>query len=77
MLRLDPARPVYIEAESRKIGQITLPDSLFARMHDSDCLQLQVALPERVRFLLEDYVLCQPTGKTGHATGFSQGRAFA
>ncbi|WP_374554027.1 tRNA 2-selenouridine(34) synthase MnmH [Aquitalea pelogenes] len=55
MLRLDLARPVYIEAESRKIGQITLPDSLFARMHDSDCLQLQVARPERVRFLLEDY----------------------
>lgn len=55
LLQLDPARPVFIEAESRKIGQITLPDSLFAHMHDSACLNLAVPLAERVRFLLEDY----------------------
>jgi tRNA 2-selenouridine synthase len=55
MLRLDPARPVYIEAESRKIGQLSLPDSLFACMHASDCLTMTVPLAERVRCLLEDY----------------------
>lgn len=52
---LDPARPVYIESESKKIGMIALPDSLFARMHESECLLVDVPLAERVRFLLEDY----------------------
>jgi tRNA 2-selenouridine synthase len=55
MQQLDSMRPVYIESESRKIGQITLPDSLFNRMHASDCLTMTVPLAERVRFLLEDY----------------------
>lgn len=53
--RLDPARPVYIEAESKKIGQIALPDALFEAIHQGDCLMLEVARQERVRFLLEDY----------------------
>ncbi|WP_287881139.1 tRNA 2-selenouridine(34) synthase MnmH [Aquitalea sp.] len=55
MQQLDTTHPVYIESESRKIGQITLPDSLFSRMHASDCLTMTVPLAERVRFLLEDY----------------------
>lgn len=52
---LDPARPVYVEAESNKIGFITLPEALCRRMHESACLLLEVPLAERVRFLLEDY----------------------
>lgn len=55
MQQLDSTRPVYIESESRKIGQITLPDSLFSHMHASDCLTMTVPPAERVRFLLEDY----------------------
>ncbi len=51
----DPARPVYVEAESNKIGLIKLPDALCDKMHASDCLLLEVPLAERVRFLLEDY----------------------
>jgi tRNA 2-selenouridine synthase len=53
--RLDPSRPVYLEAESKRIGLITLPDTLFAAMHTSPCLLVDVPLAERVRFLLEDY----------------------
>ncbi|AXK39820.1 tRNA 2-selenouridine(34) synthase MnmH [Crenobacter cavernae] len=52
---LDPARPVYIESESKKIGCVSLPDSLYAAMHSADCLLVDVPLTERVRFLLEDY----------------------
>lgn len=55
MQNLDPSRPVYVEAESNKIGLITLPDSLCRKMHASPCLLLEVPLPERIRFLLEDY----------------------
>ena len=53
--KLDPARPVYVEAESSKIGAITLPDALFDAMHASECLLLETPLEVRVAGLLEDY----------------------
>ena len=53
--QLDPARPVYIEAESRRIGSVSLPDSLYHHMHNSECMMLEVPETERVRFLCEDY----------------------
>jgi len=53
--RLDPARPVYVEAESSKIGTITLPAALVAAMHASECLLLETPLEIRVAGLLEDY----------------------
>lgn len=52
---MDPSRTVYVEAESNRIGFITLPDALCRAMHDSACLYLEVPLAERVKFLLEDY----------------------
>ncbi|TIC82152.1 tRNA 2-selenouridine(34) synthase MnmH [Crenobacter intestini] len=55
MLSLDPARPVYIESESKKIGTVALPQALFDRMHESRCVLVEAPLAERVRFLLEDY----------------------
>ncbi len=51
----DPSRPVYVEAESKKIGSIALPSSLFDAMHASPCLLLEVPLEIRVAGLLEDY----------------------
>ncbi|MCL6262209.1 tRNA 2-selenouridine(34) synthase MnmH [Craterilacuibacter sp. RT1T] len=55
MRKLDLARPVFIESESKKVGQVTLPLALFEHMHQSPCLLVDVPLAERVRFLLEDY----------------------
>jgi tRNA 2-selenouridine synthase len=51
----DPARPVYVEAESNKIGLITLPPALIAAMHASPCLLVETPLATRVAGLLEDY----------------------
>lgn len=53
--RFDAARPVFVEAESNKIGRLTLPASLMQTMHHSDCIVLDTALTARVRLLLEDY----------------------
>jgi tRNA 2-selenouridine synthase len=53
--KLDPTRPVYIEAESNKIGTITLPDALVNAMHSGECLLLETPLEVRVAGLLEDY----------------------
>jgi len=51
----DPARPVYVEAESRKIGRIAVPTPLMARLRASPCIEV-VATPEaRLAFLLDDY----------------------
>ena len=51
----DPQRPVYVEAESRKIGRLHLPDALLAAMHAAPCIEIEVPPAGRVDFLLRDY----------------------
>jgi tRNA 2-selenouridine synthase len=53
--KLDPARPVFVEAESNKIGLITLPPALITAMHASECCLLETPIATRVEGLLEDY----------------------
>jgi tRNA 2-selenouridine synthase len=53
--RFDPARPVYVESESRKVGNVAVNDALIARMRASPCLRLELPEDERVALLLEDY----------------------
>jgi tRNA 2-selenouridine synthase len=55
-LRLfDPARPVYIESESKKVGNLAVPEALIEAMRASPCLRLELPDDERVKLLLEDY----------------------
>ena len=51
----DAARPVYIESESKKVGNVAVPEGLIAAMRASPCLNVQLAEDERVALLLEDY----------------------
>ncbi|MFZ4535894.1 tRNA 2-selenouridine(34) synthase MnmH [Propionivibrio sp.] len=53
--RLDPAQPVFVEAESRKIGSIQLPDALLETMRAGVCINIEAAFEARVEFLLRDY----------------------
>ncbi len=53
--RFDPARPVYIESESKKVGNLSVPAALMEAMRTSPCLSLQLPDAERVALLLEDY----------------------
>lgn len=53
--RLDPARVVYVEAESKKIGDLQVPDALIESMRASACLRVFAPVPVRVRFLMEEY----------------------
>jgi tRNA 2-selenouridine synthase len=53
--RFDPARPVFVESESRKVGNLAVPDALIERMRASPCLRLELSDDERVALLLEDY----------------------
>ncbi len=51
----DPAHPVFVESESRKVGNLRVPDALIARMREGACLRLEAGAGVRVRLLLEDY----------------------
>jgi len=51
----DPARPVYVESESKKVGNVAVPEALISAMRASECLRLDLADDERVQLLLEDY----------------------
>lgn len=52
---LDPARPVYVEAESRKIGRMQVPDAMIETMRAGRCIGIEAPRSERVAFLLRDY----------------------
>jgi tRNA 2-selenouridine synthase len=55
MAALDPARPVYVEAESRKIGNLHVPEAMIARIRSGECVAVEATLDARVAFLLKDY----------------------
>jgi len=52
---LDNSRPVFIESESKKVGNVAVPTSLVEAMRASPCLNLVLPDPERVALLMEDY----------------------
>ncbi len=52
---LDPARPVFVESESRKIGDLQVPEALLATMRGSSCVRLDTATPLRVAMLKAEY----------------------
>jgi len=52
---MDPTKPVYVESESRKVGNLAVPESLILSMRASPCYQLELSDEERVKLLLEDY----------------------
>ncbi|MBC7719359.1 MAG: tRNA 2-selenouridine(34) synthase MnmH [Chitinophagaceae bacterium] len=51
----DTSRPVYIESESKKVGNVAIPEGLITAMRAAPCLQLDLPEAERVALLLEDY----------------------
>ncbi len=53
--QLDPARPVFIEAESRKIGRLQVPEPLLAAMRAAPCIVIDAGRNARCDFLLRDY----------------------
>ena len=52
---LNPALPVYVESESRKIGQVQVPESLISEIRKSPCNIIDMCVDARANFLLDDY----------------------
>jgi tRNA 2-selenouridine synthase len=55
LLALDPARAVFVEGESKKIGELQVPEALMSRMRASQCVLLETDLEVRVSLLLDEY----------------------
>lgn len=53
--QVDPQRPIYVESESKKVGNVVVAPALMAAMRQSPCLNVQLSEHERVALLLEDY----------------------
>lgn len=51
----NPHQPVWVESESMKIGQIYLPQSLWEKMKQANCIEIQLPVTARVQFLLQEY----------------------
>jgi tRNA 2-selenouridine synthase len=52
---LERSRPVYVEGESRRIGQLQVPEALIAQMRASECLLLEAGAATRVALLMDEY----------------------
>ena len=52
---LDPARTVYVEGESKKIGQLQVPEALMRAMRAAECVLLDADVATRIALLTEEY----------------------
>ena len=52
---LDRNRPVFVEAESKKVGNVHCPELLWRTMTAAAVVRVEIPRAERVRFLLRDY----------------------
>lgn len=48
-------RPVYVEAESRKIGALNVPVALHTRIRAAHCIHIEAPLESRIELLMQDY----------------------
>ncbi len=53
--RLDAARPVIVESESKKVGDLRVPEALVERMRAAPCVVLELPIEARVELLMQDY----------------------
>ena len=46
---------MFVESESKKIGDLRVPEALIRRMRSSPCLWLELSLEARVALLIDEY----------------------
>ena len=52
---LDSTRPVFVEAESRRIGRLAVPEILIEAIRGGDCVRLEATLAQRGALLEDEY----------------------
>ena len=53
--KFDPSKPIWLEAESKKIGDRQIPQTLFEQMHSGKPYRVEAPMAERVTLWREDY----------------------
>lgn len=53
--KLDPSLPVWIEDESRMIGNVSIPDPLFEQMSRSVMIKVECGREQRIQRLVHEY----------------------
>jgi len=53
--RFNAGRPVFVESESRRIGDRQLPDAMLDALRGSECINLELPLEQRIRLLRDEY----------------------
>lgn len=54
-IKLDPNEPIWVEDESRMIGNVWLPEDFYSRLSHTPLLAIDKSIDERAKFLAEDY----------------------
>ena len=52
---LDPAKPVVVESESKKVGGLHIPDALMEKIRNGACIELRSSTQTRVSWLIREY----------------------
>lgn len=52
---VDPRRPLYVEAESQKIGERRIPSALLTALRAASCIRLEASVAARATFLQDGY----------------------
>jgi tRNA 2-selenouridine synthase len=47
--------PVFVESESKKVGNLRVPDAIINTMRASPCINVELPLQQRVALLMEEY----------------------
>lgn len=53
--QLDLSRPVFVESESKKVGNVAIPEALMEAIRQSPCVILELGLEHRIELLMQDY----------------------
>lgn len=52
---IPPGETIWLEDESRHIGSVHIPESLWKQMRNSDIYFLEIPQPERLNFIIQQY----------------------
>jgi tRNA 2-selenouridine synthase len=53
--KLDPAKSVLVESESKKVGGLHIPDALMEKIRGGVCIELRSSAQTRVSWLIREY----------------------
>ena len=59
LMQLNFNKPVFIEAESSRIGELQIPQRLFKIMKSAPLIEITMSAQNRAKFLIEEYLYLQ------------------